>query len=316
MLKDLVFILIGLLLLTGGGDALVTGASRLARRLGISPLVIGLTIVALGTSAPEMAVSLSASLTGREDIAIGNVVGSNISNIGLALGLAAIFRPLVVQIRLVRFEVPLLFGISVLTYLIALTGAIPRWFGMLSLMGLLAYIVMLYRWSLQESPEVEAEYAEKEPQDGGVLRSWGKIVFGLAALAGGGSLLVEGAVGIARWAGLSELVIGLTIVAVGTSLPEMVTSIIAVLRNQGDIAIGNVLGSNIFNILGVLGATAAVHPVNVQSALLVRDFPVMGLLTVLLFPFLRSGLMLKRREGVLLVLIYCAYVGILFMDHR
>ncbi|MFQ5588805.1 MAG: calcium/sodium antiporter [Nitrospiria bacterium] len=315
MLKDLVFILIGLLLLTGGGDTLVSGASRLARRLGVSPLVVGLTIVALGTSAPEMAVSLSASLTGRGDIAVGNVVGSNISNIGLALGLAAIFRPLVVQIRLVRFEVPLLFVITVLTYLIALTGEMPRWFGTAFLLGLAAYIVMLYRWSLREPPEVEAEYAERETPDGGGLRDAGKVIFGLAALAGGGNLLVEGAVGVARWAGLSELVIGLTVVAVGTSLPEMVTAIIAVLKNHSDIAIGNVLGSNIFNTLGVLGATAAVQPISVQKALLVRDLPVMGFLTFLLIPFLRSGLVLKRREGVLLVAIYCFYIVILLMYH-
>ncbi len=313
MLNDIAFILIGLLLLTGGGDSLVTGASRLAHRLGIPPLVVGLTIVALGTSAPEMAVSLSAIITGRGDIAIGNVIGSNISNIGLALGLAAIVRPLIVQIRLVQFEVPLLFGISILTYLVALSGSIPRWFGMLSLIGLLVYIFMLYRWSLKEPAAVRAEYTEKEQRDHGIPRNVGKIVFGLAALAGGGNLLVDGSVGIARWAGLSELVIGLTIVAVGTSLPEMVTSIIAVLKNQGDIAIGNVLGSNIFNTLGVLGATAAVHPIQIQSALLVRDFPVMGLLTVLLFPFLKKGLLLKRREGILLVLIYCVYVSFLFI---
>ncbi len=312
MLKDIVFILIGLLLLTGGGDTLVTGASRLARRLGISPLVIGLTIVALGTSAPEMAVSLSASITGRGDIAVGNVLGSNISNIGLALGLAAMVRPLIVQIRLVRFEVPLLFVITILCYFISLTGTIPRWFGMASLSGLFIYIFMLYRWSLLEPSEVKAEYNEKNIRDGSIPRNLGKIIFGLAALAGGGNLLVDGSVGIARWAGLSELVIGLTIVAVGTSLPEMVTSIIAVLRNQGDIAIGNVLGSNIFNTLGVLGATAAVHPIEIQPELLVRDFPVMGLLTVLLFPLLKNGLLLKRWEGGLLVLIYWCYIGFLF----
>ena len=315
MLKDVLYMLIGLLLLTGGADVMVAGASQLARRMGISALVIGLTIVSLGTSAPEMAVSLSASLSGRADIAIGNVVGSNISNIGLALGLAAMVRPLAVQARLVRFEVPLLFGISLLTYLIALTGVIPRWFGGIFLLGLALYITLLYYWSRREKPEIQAEFTEEVRGDGSLLRNIGKIIFGLASLAGGGNLLVDGAVGIARWAGLSELVIGLTIVAVGTSLPEMVTSIIAVVRNHGDIAIGNILGSNLFNTLGVLGASAAAQPILVQNDLLVRDLPVMGLLTILLFPFLKSGFVLRRWEGAFLVLIYIAYAVLLFFHH-
>ncbi len=294
---------------------MVSGAVHLAKRWGISPLVIGLTIVALGTSAPEMAVSLSASLTGRVDIAIGNVVGSNIGNIGLALGLSAMICPLVVQSRVVRFEVPLLLGISMLTYLMALTGEIPRWFGTIFVFGLLGYIFLLYRWSLQEPPEVEAEFSENNKSEKSIAHSLGRIIFGLAALAGGGNLLVDGSVGIARWAGLSELIIGLTVVAIGTSIPEIITSIVAVMRKHGDIAIGNVLGSNLFNTLGVLGATAAVQPITVQKALLVRDLPVMGLLTVLLFPFLKNGLLLKRWEGLLLVLIYIGYVGILFLDH-
>ncbi len=315
MLKDVLYMLIGLLLLTGGADVMVAGASQLARRMGISALVIGLTIVSLGTSAPEMAVSLSASLSGRADIAIGNVVGSNISNIGLALGLAAMVRPLAVQARLVRFEVPLLFGISLLTYLIALTGVIPRWFGGIFLLGLALYITLLYYWSRREKPEIQAEFTEEVRGDGSLLRNIGKIIFGLASLAGGGNLLVDGAVGIARWVGLSELVIGLTIVAVGTSLPEMVTSIIAVVRNHGDIAIGNILGSNLFNTLGVLGASAAAQPILVQNDLLVRDLPVMGLLTILLFPFLKSGFVLRRWEGAFLVLIYIAYAVLLFFHH-
>ncbi len=314
MLKDIVYMVIGLLLLTGGADVMVAGASRLARRLGVSALVIGLTIVSFGTSAPEMAVSLSASLGGQADIAIGNVVGSNMSNIGLALGIAAMVRPLVVQARLVRFEVPLLFAITCLTYLIALTGVLPRWFGGTFLLGLFVYIGLLYYWSRKEKSEVQAEFSEEVRGDTNLSRNLGKMVFGLACLAGGGHLLVDGAVGIARWAGLSELVIGLTVVAVGTSLPEMVTSIIAVMRNHGDIAIGNVLGSNLFNTLGVLGASAAAQPIIVQKELLVRDFPVMILLTLLLFPFLKSGFVLRRWEGALLVLIYVSYGVILFVN--
>ncbi len=316
MLKDILYMIIGLLLLTGGADVMVAGASRLAQRLGVSALVIGLTIVSFGTSAPEMAVSLSASLGGQTDIAIGNVVGSNISNIGLALGIAAIVRPLVVQARLVRFEVPLLFVITCLTYLVALTGVLPRWFGGTFLLGLFVYIGLHYYWSRKEKKEVQAEFSEEIQEKGSanLSRNLGKIVFGLACLAGGGHLLVDGAVGIARWAGLSELLIGLTVVAVGTSLPEMVTSIVAVMRNHGDIAIGNVLGSNLFNTLGVLGASAAAQPILVQKELLVRDFPVMILLTLLLFPFLKSGFVLRRWEGALLVLIYLSYGVILFVN--
>ncbi len=291
---------------------MVSGASQLARRLGISPLVVGLTIVALGTSAPELAVSLSASFTGRGDIAIGNVVGSNIGNIGLALGLAGLIRPLVVQTRLVQFEVPLLFGVTCLAYVMALSGEIPRWFGALFLAGLFVYIFMLYRWSRIAQPDDEPGPGDKNGRKGNLPRNIGKIFFGLACLAGGGHLLVDGAVGIARLVGLSELVIGLTIVAVGTSLPEIVTAIIAVIRNQDDIAIGNVLGSNLFNTLGVLGATAAVRPIAVPQDLIVRDFPVMGLLTVLLFPFLRTGFVLKRWEGFLLLMIYISYIGLIF----
>jgi len=319
VLKDILYMIIGLLLLTGGADVMVAGASRLARRLGVSALVIGLTIVSFGTSAPEMAVSLSASLGGQPDIAIGNVVGSNISNIGLALGIAAMVRPLVVQARLVRFEVPLLFAITCLTYLVALTGVLPRWFGGTFLLGLFVYIGLHYYWSRKEKKEIQAEFSEevlseKVQGSGNLPRNLGKIVFGLACLAGGGHLLVDGAVGIARWAGLSELLIGLTVVAVGTSLPEMVTSIVAVMRNHGDIAIGNVLGSNLFNTLGVLGASAAAQPILVQKELLVRDFPVMILLTLLLFPFLKSGFVLRRWEGALLVLVYVSYGVILFIN--
>ena len=314
MLLDVLYILAGFLLLTGGAEMMVSGASQLARGLGVRPLVVGLTVVALGTSAPEFAVSLAASFSGEGSLAIGNVIGSNIGNIGIALGFAALIRPLVVHIRLVRFEVPILVGVSALVYLFCLNGEIPRWFGCILLAGFAVYIGLLYRWSLQERPDVVAEYA----RDGRRLRhplvNSGLTAAGLASLAGGGKLLVVGASGVARAMGISELVIGLTIVAVGTSLPEVITSLVAVLRNQGDIAIGNVVGSNLFNLLGVLGAAAAARPIAIDPDLLVRDLPVMGLLTLLLFPFLRSGYVLRRWEGMLFVLIYLFYIGVIVLS--
>lgn len=295
---------------------MVSGAAQLASRLGVRPLVIGLTIVALGTSAPELAVSLSASLSGQGDIAIGNVVGSNISNIGLVLGLAALIRPLTVQIRLVRFEIPLLIAISVLIYLTAFMGQFPRWCGLVLLSGLTVYIYVLYRLSLKERPEVEAEFVQKDGRDQSLFLNLIKLFGGFACLAGGGHLLVEGAVGLARWAGVSELLIGLTIVAIGTSLPEVVTSLVAVWRDHGDIAIGNVLGSNIFNSLGVLGGAATVHPIAVESDLVGRDLPVMVALTFLLFPFLRTGAVLRRWEGIFLLIIYVTYLTMLVLGRH
>ncbi|MBN4054511.1 calcium/sodium antiporter [Nitrospira defluvii] len=309
MLIELSYTFIGFILLILGAGLTVSGAAELATRWGIRPMVVGLTVVALGTSAPEFAASLSASLSGRGDIAIGNVIGSNISNIGLALGLASLIRPLKVQPRLVRFEVPLLIVVSAIVYLFAFMGKIPRGFGLVLFSGLIVYIIMLYRWSLKDRPEIEAEFVPKADDRKSPFINVMKVVVGLSFLAGGGYLLVEGAVGLARWAGVSELVIGLTIVAIGTSIPEVVTSIVAVCRGQVDIAIGNVLGSNIFNILGVLGAAAMVQPIGIQDALIVRDFPVMGLLTLLLFPFFRMGFDLKRREGIFFLMIYLAYIG-------
>ncbi len=293
---------------------MVSGAARIATRFGIRPMVVGLTIVALGTSAPEMAVSLAASLSDRGDLAIGNVVGSNIGNIGMALGLAVLIRPLTVQIRLIRLEVPLLIGISLLVYFFAFGGVLPQWFGLLLLVGLAVYIALLVRLSLKERSEVEAEFVLKEPENNKPFLDFIKIVAGFAALAGGGQVLVEGASGVARAFGVSDLIIGLTVVAIGTSLPEIVTSLVAVWRDHGDIAIGNVLGSNIFNTLAVLGSASAIRPIIISKEVLMRDLPVMVIMTLLLFPFLRTGYTLRRWEGILLFLIYVAYIGTLALN--
>ncbi|MFQ5579569.1 MAG: calcium/sodium antiporter [Nitrospiria bacterium] len=313
MIIHLLWLLLGLILLTVGADVLVSGASNLARRFGVSPLVVGLTIVALGTSAPEMAVGVFSSLGGQSDVAVGNVVGSNISNICLALGLAALIRPLKVQMRLVRFEVPLLIALSASLFIFGSIGEISRWNGVLLFTGLLAYILLLYRWSKVERPEIEAEYSEGLTDQDGLLLNNGKIIIGFTFLVLGADFLVDGGVGLARYAGVSELIIGLTVIAIGTSLPEMATSLLAVWRNKDDIAIGNVLGSNIFNLLGVLGASAIAQPLPMRPDLLVRDLPLMGGLSLLLFPLLRTGFVLKRWEGILLLAIYTAYIYLLFV---
>ncbi len=313
MLIHLLWLLIGLLLLTLGGDVLVSGASNLARRFGVSPLVVGLTIVALGTSAPEMAVGIFASLGGQGDVAVGNVVGSNISNICLALGLAALIRPLKVQMRLIRFEVPLLIALSSGLFIFGTIGEISRWSGVFLFTGLLAYILLLYRWSKGERPEVEAEYNEGEAKQNGLLINFGKLILGFTCLVGGADFLVDGGVGLARIAGISELIIGLTVIAIGTSLPEIATSLLAVWRNKDDIAIGNVLGSNIFNLLGVLGTSSIAKPLPMRSDLLVRDLPLMLGLSLLLFPLLRTGFVLRRWEGLLLLGIYAGYIVVLFI---
>jgi len=257
----LVLFLLGLGCLIGGAELLVRGASRLAAAAGISPLVIGLTVVAYGTSAPEMAVSVQSALAAQADIALGNVVGSNIFNVLFILGVSALIIPLTVAQQFVRKEVPIMIGASLLLWLAAADGVIARWESALLFAGIVAYTVYLVRESRRERREIQEEYAAEfgaapAAKGGGVAVNIGLVLAGLALLVLGSRWLVDGAVAIARAAGLSELVIGLTIVAAGTSLPEVATSILAAVRGERDIAVGNVVGSNIFNILAVLGIAA------------------------------------------------------------
>ncbi|HEX5360877.1 MAG TPA: calcium/sodium antiporter, partial [Fluviicoccus sp.] len=257
-LMTLVWLAAGLILLTFGADVLVKGASSLAGALGISPLVIGLTVVAFGTSAPEMAVSVSSAWKGAADIAVGNVVGSNICNVLLILGLSAVAASLVVQKQLVRFDIPIMIFFSLLVLAMSLDKGISRLDGAILFAGIVAYTVFLIREARREGvATVEgAEEIEANP----MWKNLAYIGVGLGMLILGSQWLVEGAVAIAKYAGLSELVIGLTIVAVGTSLPELATSVMASLKGERDIAIGNVLGSNIFNIGAVLGISGLVAP--------------------------------------------------------
>ena len=317
-LSTILFLILGLALLIGGAEFLVRGASRLATAVGISPLVVGLTVVAFGTSSPELAVSVMSAYAGQADLALGNVVGSNIFNVLVILGLSAVIVPLVVAQQLVRFDVPVMIGISLLMYALGMDGNIGRLDGLLLFSGVVAYTVFLIRQSRRErSAEVRAEYEAQfggGDAKGGWMRNTGLLVIGLAGLILGSHWLVESAVTIARVFGVSELVIGLTIVAMGTSMPEVATSVVAALRGERDIAVGNVVGSNIFNILCVLGLSSVVAPagINVAGAALRFDIPVMIAVALACLPvFLRYRI--TRVNGGAFLVYYAAYLVYLIL---
>jgi cation:H+ antiporter len=309
----------GLLFLIIGAEALVRGASRLAAVLGISPLVIGLTVVAFGTSSPELAVSVKSALTGQASIALGNIIGSNIFNVLFILGMSALIVPLVVSQQLVRLDVPLMIALSFLVLLLALDGSFGPVDGTLLVAGLVTYIWVLIRLSRKETASARRgpveEAANANPEGAGWIRNITFVIIGLALLVLGSRWLVDGAVSFARHLGVSELIVGLTIVAAGTSLPEVVTSIIAALRGERDIAVGNVVGSNIFNILAVLGITSIVAPegIPVSSAVIGFDLPVMIAVALACLPIFFTGGTISRKEGVLLLAYYLAYTAYLIL---
>lgn len=304
----------GLVLLVAGAEGLVRGASRIALAAGISPLVVGLTVVAFGTSSPEMAVSVSAVRSGASDIAIGNVVGSNVFNILLIVGVCALVLPLVISWRLVRLEVPLMIAISVLLWVFVRDGEIARWEAAILFAGVIGYTVWAIRASRKESAaaqEMSAPGAEPPAVPSPWYVNVGYVIGGLVLLVVGSNWMVDSAVEIAESFGLSELVIGLTIVAAGTSLPELATSVLATIKGERDIAVGNVVGSNIFNILGVLGLSGLVAKDGLQASSFVQDVdvPVMILVAAICLPVFFSGRNLMHRyEGFGFVLAYLAYV--------
>ena len=294
----------GLLLLYIGAEVLVRGSSSLALRMGLTPLVIGLTVVAFGTSSPELAVSVQSTLTGRDAIAVGNVVGSNICNIALILGLSALVRPLRVQAQILRLDVPLMIIASVLLLVLLTDGVLTRVDGLFLTLGIIAYTTFNLWNARRQAPRL----AEAAPRTSGV--PWRDLLFivgGLGLLVGGAYLLVDGATFIAQTFGLSEAVIGLTIVAIGTSLPELATSAVATYRGEVDIAVGNVIGSNVFNILAILGLSALAHPLTV-AGIGVIDLSVMMGIALLMIPLLWTGFQLVRWEGAFLLMLYAGYV--------
>jgi cation:H+ antiporter len=303
------YLLLGLVLLYFGAEGLVRGSASLALRLGLTPLVIGLTVVAFGTSAPELVVSLRAALDGQGDISVGNVVGSNICNIGLILGLCALISPIATSSRVVRADIPIMIGVTVLGLGLLSHGGVTRWEGGVLLALLAGYVVFTIRLAEKAPDDALAdEFADVVvPSKRGLVVDLLFVAGGLAFLVVGARFLVDGAVIIARAFGWSEALIGLTIVAVGTSLPELATSLVAAVKKEADIAVGNIVGSNIFNILGILGITAALTPLE-AAGIGTIDLLVMTAFAVVLWPFAFRGGRLCRAEGAVLLLAYTGYV--------
>ena len=305
----------GLVFLLAGAEALVRGASRLAARLGVSSLVVGLTVVAFGTSSPELAVAVEAAAGGQAGIAVGNVVGSNIFNVLLVLGLSSLIMPLIVSQQLVRFDVLWMMAVSVLVLLLALDGHLGRVDGLVLVAGLPIYLGFL---TVQNrAPRIDADDPEpaSERGAGGWWVNVALVLGGLALLVLGSRWLVDGAVAFARSMGVGELVVGLTIVAAGTSLPEVVTSVVAALRGERDIAVGNVVGSNLVNLMGVLGVASLVAPAGIEvSAAVIRfDLPVMIAVAFACLPIFFTGGVISRQEGAVLLAFYVAYTAYLVL---
>ncbi len=295
----------GLSILTVGADLLVRGASAVALRIGLSEIVVGLTVVAFGTSAPELAVSLKAALGGQGDISVGNIVGSNIFNVAAILGISAMVCPLVVHLGIVRRDMPVLIGCSIgFIAFLSFGGGIGRGEGTVLVAVLLAYV----GWSIRQGrklPTTDETVTPKAPTS--LWLSIGLVLVGLAMLVFGARLFVDGAVGIARDLGWSEAVIGLTIVAAGTSMPELATSVVAALRKQTDIAVGNVVGSNIFNLLCIGGITATVEPLR-AGGIGWLDLGAMFVASLILIPLMRTGFRLERWEGGVLFAMFVGYL--------
>ncbi len=310
MLLSILQLIVGFALLTYGAERLVNGSSALALKLGLTPLVIGITVVAFGTSAPELVVSIRATLAGNAEIAIGNVIGSNIANIALILGVTAVIRPMMVHRDILRVELPTMIGVTLIASIFIIGDVITFLEGFILFAGLIVFIVFsLYR-AKNLPPEVRKLIVE-EPDESiistPIWKSWVWVLLGLALLVAGGELLVKAAVDIARVLGISEAIIGITIVSVGTSLPELATSAVAAIKKEADIAIGNIIGSNVFNLLSILGITAMITPMDSSSFDLV-DLGMMLGLTLLIWPMMRRGFEINRWEGAILLLTYTGYI--------
>lgn len=306
MMLSLMWLALGLLLLTAGAEGLVRGGSSLALSWRISPLAVGLTVVAFGTSAPELAVSVRAALSGQGAIAAGNVVGSNSFNVAAILGLSALITPLAVHVRLIRLDIPLMLLVTAVGIVVLRDDVVSRLEGLCLVSGLVAYTVITLL--LARGAMATAVEGSPVPQHSTALAA-AFVVAGLAGLVFGAEWFVRGAVDLARRAGMSEAVIGLTIVAAGTSLPELATSLVAAVRRHTDIAIGNIVGSNLFNLLGILGTAAVVKPLATQG-LVVLDLTAMAVFAAVLLPLARTGYALRRWEGAVLFTGYSVYVAV------
>lgn len=310
MLLHFVWIAVSLVLLYFGAEWLVRGSSSLALRLGMSPLVVGLTVVALGTSAPEVLVSVKASLSGYGALAIGNVIGSNIFNIAVILGITAVVAPMRVRFQLLKIDAPIMLGIMLLVPWVLWDGVVCRFEGLVLVVGIVSYVVLnILAARRTATPDVEEEFSGGVPPvRGGIGLDIVLIGAGLTLLIVGARLLTDHAVAVARELHVEEAVIGLTIVAFGTSIPELATAIIAALRREPDLALGNVIGSNIFNVLGILGVAALCCPLSAQG-IQHADVFLMVALAAALIPLMWTGMRLQRLEGAFLLAVYAAYIA-------
>jgi cation:H+ antiporter len=308
---DVALVVLGVIGLYAGGELLVRNASRLAAALGVAPLVIGLTVVAFGTSAPELAATLVAAFRGAPSLAVGNVLGSNIANIGLILGLMALVYPLTTGASFVRREVPYLVGVTVLAAVLFVDGRLGWVEGSVLLLALVAFLALAFRTPAAAAvSDVPIEVGDRNRS--GALGALALALVGIAVLVGAAHVLVTGAVSLAEALGVSERVIGLTMVAVGTSLPELASSLVAAMRREADLILGNIIGSNVFNLAFVLGLAAVVHPIEVDAVALRVDLLSMAVFTLVMVPIVVTGLRVGRREGTVLLVGYLAYVGWLF----
>ena len=318
MLLVVATLIVGLLLLVWSADRFVMGASATASILGVSTLVVGILVVGIGTSAPEMLVSALAALDGQPGLSVGNALGSNITNIALILGLTALFIPLRVQSKLITRELPLLLLVMVVGYFLLRDGVLDVVDGTILLCGFVA-VILRQLWEAKHSrgDAIEAEFAEEIPSDMSLPVALGWLLVGLLLLMGSARMLVWSAVELAQAFGVSDLVIGLTVVAIGTSLPELAASVAAARKGEHDIAIGNVIGSNLFNLLGVMALPGLLSPGPIDSAVVSRDYPLMIMLTVAFYLVAfgpRKAPEIRRYEGGLLLLVYLAYLGYLLFD--
>lgn len=304
----ILYLIAGLVLLFVGAEGLIRGSSNLAIKIGITPLVVGLTVVAFGTSAPELVVSVKAALLGNGSISLGNVIGSNIANIALILGTAALIRPLKVNAKVVMREIPIMIIISAIFIITLTDGEIGIIEGIIFVIGLIVYLIVSVKMARKEkNPDIDSEFTEGLKSKIGVPLSIIITLAGLGMLIFGANLFVQSAVAIAKRFNVSDAVIGLTIVAVGTSLPELITSIVASYKKEADIAIGNVVGSNVFNILGILGITSIIIPIS-SSGISYVDLIVMMVSAIILFPISRTGFVISRIEGAVLLIGYFGYI--------
>lgn len=306
MITSITLLILSLVALYIGADWLVKGSSALAFKARITPLVVGLTVVAFGTSAPELVVSLNATLNGQGDIAIGNIVGSNIFNIGIILGISAIVYPLQAKQQLTKIDIPIMLFATILLTIFFWNGSLGRLEGGIFFTGIVAYTLFSLYYSRKKEQKKEENDEELQEQPNPWYIDTAYIVGGLIILLFASQLLVKNAISIAQTMGVSEAVIGLTIVAAGTSMPELATSVVAAMKKSPEIAIGNIVGSNIFNILAISGLSSLIHPIHAENVNYI-DLLVMLGISLLLLPLVRSGMTITRAEGIGLVIVYILY---------